>query len=178
MFHMASMLHTTPGPKFVGRKSVFQFVNSDGTNPATACGQAALATVLAARRRIPMTIAGLRTVEDKYPADIVSGVWGTSRARVLSALNGFKLGHRYAKGRQGLHDDLVKGKYAIALIQNTAGLGGIGDGAHWFVVFGCDANGVHVTNYGTPVIPWSDFEGMWSAPMPVAVGMGEQVITC
>jgi hypothetical protein len=68
---------------------------------------------------------------------------------------------------------------AISLIQNTAGLGGIGDGAHWFVVFGCDTNGVYVTNYGLPpFIAWSKFEDMWSAAIPTMDGMGKRVICC
>lgn len=176
---MAGILTTTPGPKFVGRTSIYQFINSDGANPATACGQAALATVLAARRRIPRTLGGLRTVEADYPADIASGSWGTTPRRILDALDGHKLGHRYMTGREELHGALVQGKYAIALIQNTPGLGGLGDGAHWFVVFGCDANGVHVTNYGSPpFISWSVFEEMWTGTMPTFVGMNERVITC
>jgi hypothetical protein len=176
---MAGMLFANPGPKFVGHRSLFQFVNADGADPDTVCGQAAVATVLANRRRIPQTVAGLRAIETAFPADVLSGAWGTSAGRIERALSAYKLGYRYATGRQGLEEALRGMKAAIALIQNSPGLGGIGNGAHWFVVFGCDANGVHVTNFGLPpFIAWSRFEEMWSGPIPTVAGMCERVITC
>jgi hypothetical protein len=66
---MAGMLFASPspGPEFVGHSSIFQFVNADGVDPATTCGQAAIATVLANRHRIPKSIAGLRQIEKAYP---------------------------------------------------------------------------------------------------------------
>lgn len=67
---------------------------------------------------------------------------------------------------------------AISLIQNTPGLGGIGDGAHWFVVFGCDSNGVYVTNYSPLFIAWSRFEEMWSGAIPTLAVMGSRAICC
>jgi hypothetical protein len=176
---MAGMLFTTPGPGFVGHLSLFQFVNADGADLATACGQAAIATVLANYGRIPKSIAGLQEVEKKYPADVLSGALGTSAGRVERALAGYQLGYHHAVGRQGLEGALRRKKAAIALIQNTAGLGGISDGAHWFVVFGCDTNGVHVTNYGLPpFIAWAKFEEMWSGPIPITGGMNKRVIYC
>jgi hypothetical protein len=179
--HMAGMLFASPspGPGFVGHSSIFQFVNADGVDPATTCAQAAIATVLANRHRIPKSIDGLRQIEKAYPADVLSGAWGTSAGRVARALTAYHLGHRHADGREGLEQALSGKRAAISLIQNTAGLGGIGDGAHWFVVFGCDTNGVYVTNYGLPpFIAWSKFEDMWSAPIPTMDGMGKRVICC
>jgi hypothetical protein len=175
---MAGMLYATPGPGFVGHRAIFQFVNADGADAATACGQAAIATVLANRRRIPKSIAGLQQVEKDSSADVASGAWGTSAGRVERALTAHGLRYRYAEGRKELHDALRKKAAAIALIQNTAGLGGIGDGAHWFVVFGCDGKGVHVTNYSPLFIAWPRFEEMWSGPIPTLAVMGSRAICC
>jgi hypothetical protein len=176
---MAAMLFANLGPGFVGHASIFQFVNADGADPATACGQAAIATVLANRGRIPKSTDGLKKIESAYPADVLSGVLGTSAGRVERALTAYGLGHHHVDGRQALQQALRAGAAAISLIQNTAGLSGIGDGAHWFVVFGCDINGVHVTNYGLPpFIAWSKFEEMWSGPIPLAGGMRKRVICC
>ncbi len=152
---MAGMLFASPspGPEFVGHSSIFQFVNADGVDPATTCGQAAIATVLANRHRIPKSIAGLRQIEKAYPADVLSGAWGTSAGRVARALTAYHLGHRHADGREGLEQ----------------ALSGIG----------CDTNGVYVTNYSLPpFIAWSKFEEMWSGPIPTMDGMGKRVICC
>jgi hypothetical protein len=173
------MLYATPGPNYGGHRSIYQFVNADGADPATACGQAAIATVLANRKRIPQSLAGLQQIEKDYPADVVSGALGTSSGRVKRALKGNGLGYRMADGRKELESALRSGAAAISLIQNTGGLGGMGDGAHWFVVFGCDQNGVHVTNYGfPPFVDWARFETMWSAPIPAVDGMGGRAICC
>jgi hypothetical protein len=53
---MAGMLFANPGPNFIGHHSLFQFINSDGTDQNTACGQAAIAMVLANYRKIPKTV--------------------------------------------------------------------------------------------------------------------------
>jgi hypothetical protein len=176
---MAGMLYATPGPNFVGHQSIYQFVNADGVDPGTVCGPAAVATVLANRGKIPKSLAGLQTIEKAYPPDVISGALGTSPGRVLRALKAYNMHHRKVDGQKELTGALSGGAAAIALIQNTAGIGGLGDGAHWFVIFGCDANGVHVTNYGfPPFIAWIKFEEMWSSPVPAATGMGGRAIAC
>jgi hypothetical protein len=176
---MAGMLFATPGPNFVGHQSIYQFVNADGADPGTVCGPAAVATVMANRGKIPKSLAGLQKIEKAYPPDVISGALGTSPNRVLRALKENDIRHRKVDGQKELEDALRRGAAAIALIQNTAGLAGLGDGAHWFVIFGCDANGVHVTNYGfPPFIAWAKFEPMWSAPVPAATGMGGRAIAC
>ena len=178
---MAGMLFASPnpGPEFVGHSSIFQFENADGVNPATTCGQAAIATVLANYGRIPKSIDGLRKIEKAYPADVLAGAWGTSAGRVARALTAYHVGHRHVDGREGLEEALSRKRAGISLIQNSAGLCGIRDGAHWFVIFGCDAQGVYVTNYGTPpLIRWSKFEEMWSGPIPTMDGMSKRVICC
>jgi hypothetical protein len=178
---MAGILYASPnpGPEFRGHHSIFQFVNADGINPATVCGQAAIATVMANYGKIPKSIKGLRQIERDYPADTASGAWGTSSGRMEHALRALGLGVCHEEGKDRLEQILFFKKAAISLIQNTAGLGGIGDGAHWFVIFGCDAKGVYVTNYGPPpFISWSQFEGMWSAPVPTMEGMGKKVLCC
>lgn len=176
---MAGMLVATPGPKFAGHHSIFQFINADGTDPGTVCGTAAIATVLANRGRIPKAAKELQAIEKSYPADILSGALGTSPSRIKRALTGYKLGYRELTGRASLEGAMRTGGAAISLIQNTPGLGGIGHGAHWFVVFGCDANGVYVTNYSyPPFIPWPEFEEKWAGPIPTLAGMRERVIAC
>ncbi|MGB7217376.1 MAG: hypothetical protein WBD07_01095 [Vicinamibacterales bacterium] len=176
---MAAMLSAMAGAGFAGHPSIFQFINADGTDPATVCGTAAIATVLANRNRIPKTLAGLQAIEKAYPADILSGALGTSPSRIKSALRAYNLGYREVTGRAGLESVLRTGGAAISLIQNAPGMSGIGQGAHWFVVFGCDGNGVYVTNYNfPPFIPWGDFEVMWTGPIPTAAGMRERVIGC
>jgi hypothetical protein len=176
---MAGLLVATRGPGFAGHASIFEFVNADGANPATVCGPAAIATVLANRHRISKDIAGLQEIEKKYPADILSGALGTSPSQIKSALEGYGLGYRDVTGRAGLERVMRTGGAAISLIQNAPGLGGIGQGAHWFVVFGCETSGVHVTNYGfSSLLPWSKFEVMWAGPIPTLAGMGERVIGC
>jgi len=168
-----------PGPDFVGHYSIFQFVNNDGVDRATVCGPAAIATVLANYGRIPKSIAGLRKVEDAFPADVFNGAWGTSAGHVERVLTAYAVAHRYAVGRNGLEQALRGKRAAISLIQNVPGLSGISDGAHWFVIFGCDAKGVYVTNYEpTFFISWTTFDDLWAAPIPMLGGMCRRVICC
>jgi hypothetical protein len=175
---MAGMLFITPGPTFVGHSSIYQFENADGADPGRVCGQAAIATVLANYHRIPQAIAGLKVIEKDFPPDVLSGAWGTSSARIERALSAHKLGFGHARERKGLEDAMRRRRAAIALIQNAPGLGGAGQGAHWFVVFGCDAGGVYVTNFPSTSIAWSKLEEMWTGPIPLLAGMRERVITC
>jgi hypothetical protein len=89
---MPGMLYANPGPSFVGHTSIFQFSNWDGADPDTACGKAAIATVLANRGKIPKSIVGLQQIERAYPGDFLSGAWGTSVGRVESAMADYNLG--------------------------------------------------------------------------------------
>ena len=117
-----------PGPWFLGHSTIFQFVNADGQNPASACGQAAIATVLANHKKIPMSVAGLRMVEKSHPADIISGVLGTSPAQIRRALKDYNLDYRYVDGQKGLKDAIRRRRVAIVLIQKTPGCVGLGTG--------------------------------------------------
>jgi hypothetical protein len=176
---MPGMLYANPGPSFVGHTSIFQFSNSDGADPDTACGQAAIATVLANRGKIPKSIVGLQQIEKAYPGDFLSGAWGTSVGRVESAMAEYNLGHHHVARRKGLEEALRLKHAAIVLIQNSPGLGALfREGAHWFVVFGGDTNGVHVTNYPKIFLSWSEFEVKWSGIAPTSQGMGMRAISC
>jgi len=172
---MAAVLSIHPGPGFMGHHSIFQFVNADSANQAKACGQAAIATVLANYHRLPKGIAGLQRIEKEYPPDVASGEWGTTADRIRRALTSYKVGHHNVSGRDGLEHAMRHRRAAIALVQNV---GGIKNGGHWFVVFGCDQNGIYATNYTTPFIAWSQFADMWSGAIPVVGGMAERVISC
>ena len=87
--------------------------------------------------------------------------------------------HYRANGKNELEEALRAGGAAITLIQNAPGLGGIGSGAHWFVIFACDSKGVYATNYNLPpFIDWAMFEALWSAPIPTIDGMAERAICC
>jgi hypothetical protein len=176
---MAGMLYATPGPGFVGHRTIFQFVNDDGTDKATACGQCAIATVLANRNRIDKSIDGLRMVEKAYPADVASGAAGTSANRVKRALTEKKLEYYGAAERKGLEDALRRKSAAIALVQNTAGLAGsvTGPAGSWYsavIAKGCTSR-IMAAHHSSA---WSNFEEMWSSPISVIGGMGKGVICC
>jgi hypothetical protein len=176
---MAGRLVITPGPKFVGNKVIWQFVNKDAADPDHACGPAAVATILAGYHKILPTIEALRSFEKDYPADFFNGALGTSPGRIRRALSEYNVYHETIEGRVELADALCGGGAAISLVQNKPGLRGMGEGAHWFVVFGCDVNGVYVTNWDiSPFIEWATFEQLWSAPIPTAAGLRGRVIYC
>lgn len=172
---MAGMLYANPGKNFVGHNAVYQFVNADGANPGTACGQCAIATVLASRGKLPKAVSSLKTIEKSHPANLMGGEWGTLPGQIEDALDAYKIKRWHATGREGLVSGLKGKGVAIALIQNTAGLGGVFGTRHWFVVFGADDKNIHVTNYHTTSIPWREFEGLWSGSI---TGMSERVIMC
>lgn len=165
---MPGLIHAdTNHPGFVGLYSIFQYVNNDGVNPANVCGQAACATLLTYCGYQAANIQTLRRIEASHPPDVLWGVFGTSSGRIGEILRAY--------GAHNLEEvstvDALKRRTSqlcpvICLIQNSEGVLGLGDGAHWFVVFAHDNDGVSVTNYGgTRHLPWTTFEKLWSSPV-------------
>jgi hypothetical protein len=161
------------GDGFAGLPSIYQFTNADGQDPDTVCGLAACATLLAYCGAMPRDLDTLRQIEKSHPADLLFGKWGTSPWRVEEALK-----HYGAKDLRHVNDEetlkqWVRNLYpVICLIQNTGGLLGLRDGAHWFVVFAYDDAGVFVTNYDTPcLLSWDDFRAKWDSLVSKAAGV-------
>jgi len=89
--------------------------------------------------------------------DVVEHIGGRGRANEL----------RTVRNVQQLKQWVGQLFPVICLIQNTAHVSGLlRHGAHWFVVFAYDKDGVFVTNYGTPChLTWADFEEKWDSPI-------------
>lgn len=152
---------------FHGLSSIFQYVNADGQNPGTACGQAACATLLTYCAGRPANISTLRDIERTHPADIRGGQWGTSPSQIEACLTHY--GARstsHIETEDSLKRSLRSSFPVICIIQNSGGLFGLGDGAHWFVPFAYNDDGIFVTNYGSnPFLTWAQWREKWNSPL-------------
>jgi hypothetical protein len=163
---------------FRGIQSIYQYTNVDGTDPSTVCGLAACATLLTYCGFQPASIETLRKIEKSHPADLMFGKWGTSPWRIEAILNDYKAN---ATHHLSSIDDLKRyvrmACPVICVIQNTEGVLGLGDGAHWFVVFAYDDDGVFVTNYDPVHLTWKDFMAKWDSVVPKLANLNFKGIT-
>jgi Peptidase_C39 like family len=170
---------TPPGQGFVGLGSIYQFVNEDGQNPDNVCGQAACATLLTYCGLMRAELATLREIEQNYPPDLFFGKLGTSPLHIQKILEHYGANNlQKANNIDALKQCVSSSFPVICLIQNTGGLFGLKDGAHWFVVFAYDDDGVFVTNYGIPChLSWSDFKEKWDSPLATMASLDFKGIT-
>jgi hypothetical protein len=152
---------------FYGLSSIYQYVNADGQNPRTVCGQAASATLLTYCTGRPANLSTLRAIERTHPPDILGGILGTSPRRVQAILVYYGAIGLGTIGNEESLKRLIRGLFpVICLIQNSGGLFGLGDGAHWLVAFAYNDNGIFVTNYGNVFLSWSAWREKWNSPLP------------
>jgi hypothetical protein len=170
---------TAPGQGFAGLGSIYQFINEDGQNPENVCGLAACATLLTYCGLTRAELATLQEIEQSYPPDLFFGKLGTSPMRIQEILEHYGADDLHkANNVDALKNWVGSSCPVICLIQNTGGLFGLKDGAHWFVVFAYDDDGVFVTNYGTPChLSWSDFEDKWDSFLSTAASLDFKGIT-
>ncbi len=162
---------------FAGIRSIYQYTNPDGTDPNTVCGLAACSTLLTYCGFMQPRIQTLRTIERSHPADVLGGRFGTSPFRIKEILRHYGATvTREASSFAQIKKHVSAACPVICLIQNTGGITGLGDGAHWFVVFAYDNNGVYVTNYGERTnqaehLKWDDFKKKWNSPLSNAADL-------
>jgi hypothetical protein len=177
---MPSILGASPpGQGFAGLASIYQFTNEDGLNPDNVCGLAACATLLAYCGLLRPEIASLREIEANHPPDLFFGKLGTSPLRIQAILEAYGADTIQKVNTVDALTQWVDASWpVICLIQNTGGLFGLKDGAHWFVAFAYDDDGVFVTNYGDPChLSWSDFEERWDSPLATLASVDFKGIT-
>jgi Peptidase_C39 like family len=161
-----------------GCLSIFQYTNDDGVDPGTVCGQAACVTLLTYCGAQSPDIETLRKIEKSHPPDILFGKLGTSPWRIEAILRHYRARSlEYVSTVDELKRHVSRLCPVICLIQNTGGLWGLSDGAHWFVVFAYDDSGVCVTNYGKVHMSWSDFKERWDSPVSNAADLVFKGIT-
>lgn len=158
------------GKGFTGVRSIYEFTNPDGQNPKTVCGLAACATLLTYCRFTRAEIETLRKIEKSHPADLAGGRLGTTPSQLAKALKHYGASDQQHVNNTTSLKDRLKSQYpVICLIQNSEGISGLLNGAHWFVVFAYNDAGVFVTNYGgTSHLSWNDFKGKWESPVSYA----------
>lgn len=170
---------SSSNPGFAGLSSIYQYTNSDGINPKTVCGQAACATLLTYCKYMPAEIDTLRKIEKSHGPDLFGGALGTSPWRIESILKHYGCSARkHVDGLDGIKKYVASWWPVICIIQNTPGLNGLMDGAHWFVVFAYDDGGVYVTNYHPDTyLTWSDFDKKRGAFFADLASIGFRAIT-
>lgn len=139
-----------------------------------ACGQAAVASVLAQWRAGPFAHAWARasdaaaidTVASTHPPDMPFGL-GTTLWRVLAALRERGLVAECVHGRHAesaLRAHLALALWAPVLVDDGL-LGGRPFSAHWAVATGCDEQGIRLGNCRRPRLAWPEFRAAWACRM-------------
>ncbi|WP_437722819.1 C39 family peptidase [Sorangium sp. So ce861] len=161
-----------------GCRWIYQYTNADGADPGTVCGQAACATLLTYCGMLSPNISTLRKIEKSHPPDLLFGAFGTSPGRIEAILRHYGARHlEHFSTIDALKRHVSRLCPVICLIQNTGGLGGLPDGAHWFVVFAYDDGDVAVTNYGKVHMSWSDFRERWDSAISTVASVAFKGIT-
>lgn len=165
------------GSGFAGRKSMYEYLNSDSKFPKTGCGQCAVGSVLTSRNKMSQNLTlGLRMLEAAYPPDVIGGQYGTSPWRIRAMLKAYGINSKDEYNKFGMMNALKNKKFCIVLVQNNPGFQSLA--SHWFVVYGADNTRVYVTNWHAWSIKWSTFDAMWSAFVPTGAMMSRVSITC
>ena len=165
---------------FRGLSSIYQFENKDGKNPDNVCGQAACATLLTYCVAASPSMSTLRMIEMSHPADIAGGKFGTSPGRIREILEHYGAPTLDTIGTEGnLKRSLNNLFPVICLVQNKGGVTGLFSGAHWFVAFAYNDDGIFVTNYRNVFLSWKAWEEMWGSPLSNAAWVVDfKGITC
>jgi hypothetical protein len=143
--------------------NIFEYTNDGARNRATACGQAAIATLLTAWG-VKSADTGntlIREIESRYPQDVAFGNLGTSWQRMEQALKGYGLKTFWTKGLGELMN-YVKAGYPAAVMLDVGRIkvpGFEGWGGHWVVAYALDNNNIYLTNWGGDgtTCSWKDF---------------------
>ena len=146
------------------------FVNRAARH-ANACGQAAVASVLAQWRIGPFTHAWARasddaaidTVSETHAPDMPFGL-GTTMWRIGAALRSHGLAAEFVSGRgaeSALRAQLAMGRWAPVLVDDGL-LGGRAFSAHWAVAISADDEGIDLGNCRRPWLGWESFRLAWA----------------
>jgi hypothetical protein len=155
--------------------SIFQYTNDGAKNKDTACGQAAIATLITALRvKAPDTGSALiREVESNYPQDNALGNAGTSWQQMEKALHGYGLKTYWATGEAELKEYLRAG-YPAAVMLDVGRIPQYGFhwGGHWVVAYAFDDGNIYLTNWGYDgtTCSWGAFSAAWNTWLTNANG--------
>lgn len=155
--------------------SIFQYTNDGAKHKDTACGQAAIATLITAWGvKAPDNGSALiREVESNYPQDVALGNAGTSWQQMEKALNGYGLKTYWLTGEAELKEYLKAG-YPVVVMLDVGRIPQYGFtwSGHWVVAYAFDYGNIYVTNWnldGT-TCSWGSFSAAWNTWLTNASG--------
>ncbi len=159
--------HSHHHQKRHGLTHLFAYTNHDGTWTEKNCGQAAAATAL--RSRHLFAEADMKGLEERFPPDVVGGLCGTGKGRVLEILKAYHCPHRQIEGKRALVQALSHHQPVLVMLS----LPGRVASGHWMVAYACDEHHVHLTNYQKhhDRMTWSDFEEAWDSWLSFFIDM-------
>ena len=159
----------TSGPEAHGRPRLAEYTNSgvDPKNQYNACGQAAVATVLAALKVRPPDPGLIKEVYSRYPPNVLGGRLGTGPGRIQDALTGYGVRWRWAQGEAELKKTLDAGGIAVLLVDTgkAKSEGWSGPGLHWTVAFAYDDGGVYLSNWPKKECSWANLRRAWDSAL-------------
>jgi hypothetical protein len=166
---------------FQGLGSLFEYTNEDGNHPNRNCGQAAAATMLTYRGRFacPATPDAanhiMTELEDKYGADILFGLFGTSRHRMTEMIAAYGGTVSVIQGVAALKRQVELKCPVIVMLDIARDKAGWNTsvGGHWTVVFAYDKEYVYLTNWPdvNSRCAWKQFRLGWTSWLPSMIAM-------
>src|SRR4051812_20232021 len=129
------------GHRLHGVHTVTAYRNRDGELSQRNCGLAAAATAL--RYRHQFSDSRLTSLEDRFPPDILFGLFGSSKGRVCEILSAHGCPWREIEGKDALKRSIRHRKPVLVMLSLPGHLAA----GHWMVAYAYDGHHVHLTNY-------------------------------
>lgn len=171
----ARMVYARSDQPVYGVPQIFEYTNRGAPDYDTACGQAAVCTLLTFRRVFAPDTSGRRITEvyRRYGPDVAWGWLGTSRQRMDEALRGYGVSGDWQAGEDALRATLRQNKPCLLLLD----IGTIPDegfrpvGGHWTVAYAYDSRYVYLTNWPRDGrCTWANLRKSWNTWLTQANG--------
>jgi hypothetical protein len=160
-------LSVADGHHLHGIQAVTAYHNQDGELSSRNCGLAAAATAL--RYRDLFSDPRLASLEERFPPDILFGLFGSSKGRVCEILSAYQCSWQEIKGEDALKQSIRHHNPVLVMLR----LPGRFPTGHWMVAYAYDEDHVHLTNYRShdDRMGWPAFLGGWDSLLSCMIDM-------
>ncbi len=150
-----------------GLHSVMAYRNQDGELSGKNCGLAAAATAL--RYRGLFADNTLAELEQRFPPDIVFGLFGTSKTRICEILSAYQCPWHEVDGKHALKKAIAHRQPVLVMLSLPGHL----VAGHWMAAYAYDEHHVHLTNYLShhDRMKWNPFLEGWDSMLSTIIDM-------
>jgi hypothetical protein len=150
-----------------GIHAITAYCNQDGELSQRNCGLAAAAL----HYRGLFSDTRLTSLEDRFPPDILFGLFGSSKNRVCEILSAYQCSWHEIEGEAALKDSIRHRKPVLVMLSLPGHLAA----GHWMVAYAYDKHHVHLTNYHShhDRMGWAAFLEGWDSVLSYMINMDD-----